>query len=107
MQRVTTVYKGVSGRDLEAVKGALRKLDALHKKLDVDVGGPLAEVAKAKDAADRARRKKAALDKVAALGAVVAADDLMDDIDRNELMPSLVVVAPLKDRLKQVIGALR
>ena len=107
MERVTSAYRGVTGSDLESVKGALRKLDALRQKLDIDVDAPLAEIAKGKDAADRAKRLKAALDRVGELGAVVAADDLITDLDGNELMPGMVVVAPMKDAIKKAIGALR
>jgi hypothetical protein len=106
VRHIGEVYKGTTGADRKAVDDAMAKLDTLKTKLHIDLGSQLAAITREKDPKQRARLKSTAKNTLAALTSVVVGDDLMADIDRNELLPNLVVVAPMKESLKKVIGAL-
>lgn len=106
MKEIADMYKGVTGEDLKSVQEALRRLDGLKKKLDSDLGPQLAAVVKEKDAKERAKRKTAARNALAALGDVLTKDELIGDIDKNDLLPSMNVVGPMRESLRKAIAAL-
>ncbi|GEM_PF-2741250 len=83
--------------------GKLRTLSGkLQDGLDKQLGAALAESDPAKRAA-LARTAKATL---ASIAKVVVEDPLMAELDGNELLPDLKIVAPLKAKLREIATAL-
>jgi hypothetical protein len=88
------------------VDEAVRKLEKLSSSLQDDLSAKLSDVFGEADPTKRAdltRKAKAAWANVAKM---VASDELLRELDGNELLPSLKVVAPLKSKLRDIGTAL-
>ena len=88
------------------VAEATKKLRTLAAQLKDDLEKQLDEMLRTADAAARRNQVASAKTRLTEVLRVVAADPLMKEIDGNELMPSLRVVKPMQDSLRDIAAAL-
>ncbi|HMC16489.1 MAG TPA: hypothetical protein VKI18_12705 [Albitalea sp.] len=88
------------------VADAVKKLEELSSSLQDDLSTKLSEVFGETDPAKRADLTRKAKVAWANVAKMVAGDKLLRELDGNELLPSLKVVAPLKARLSDIGRAL-
>jgi hypothetical protein len=89
------------------VDQAVQQLRTLAGKLSDGLDSQLSAVLTETDAAKRAALAATAKKTLTSIAQVVAGDKLMKELDGNELMPDLKVVAPLRAKLQEIGAALR
>lgn len=103
--QITAMYR--EDPDQKALADAIAKLRALVQPLRNQVfESRLAEALAIKDPAQRDARLKTFKAPLTALVGVVAQGGLMAEIDHNEVIPDLEVVAPMKTSLRELVAAL-
>ena len=88
------------------VDQAVNQLRTLAGKLSDGLDRQLSAALTETDAAKRAALSRTAKSTLAGIAKVVVEDKLMAELDGNELLPDLKVVAPLKAKLREIATAL-
>jgi hypothetical protein len=88
------------------VADAVKKLESLSASLQNDLSAKLGAVFSEADPGKRADLTRSAKAAWANVAKMVASDELLRELDGNELLPSLKVVAPLKSKLRDIGTAL-
>jgi hypothetical protein len=90
----------------DLVATALKRLDELVGRLDDELDATLDAMLREADAERRLALRAAAAAKLDVMDAFVSEDELMTELDGNEILPDMKIVAPLKSGLSQVRAAL-
>lgn len=91
---------------LPKVREAITRLDALKGKLKTELDDTLDKALSENDPGRRAQLAKAARDSVKSLRAFIEKDELMQNLDGNEIIGDMKVVAPMQARLSAIEAAL-
>ena len=93
-------------QQMPKVREALVRLDSLKYKLKTELDDRLDKALSENDPARRAQLAKAAKASLESLGSFLEKDELMQNLDANEILPDMKVVAPMQARLKAIEAAL-
>jgi hypothetical protein len=102
---VADAYRGETAH-LPKVREAITRLDGLKGKLKTGLDDVLDKALSENDAARRVELTKAARNYLKSVQEFIEKDELMQNLDGNEILADMRVVAPMKERLSAIEAAL-
>jgi hypothetical protein len=93
-------------QQLPKVREAITRLDGLKRKLRTDLDDALDKALSEHDSARRAQLARAAKNSLKSIRTFIDQDELMQNLDGNEILRDMNVVAPMKARLSAIEAAL-
>ena len=105
IEKIKLEYKGEDDQQNQ-VQLAIDKLNALSAKLKVGLEAQLDAALNESDPGKRAALAKTAKATLLGIAKLLTEDPLMAELDGNELLPDLKIVAPMKTKLRDIAAAL-
>lgn len=106
LQGLITAKFGAATDQAKAVDGARRRLDQLMNKLGPDLDDALDAVLNAKGPVEMRKQVGEARRQLQSFQSLIDQDEVMAELDGNEVMPEMKIVAPLQQRLTDIAAVL-